>query len=133
MCPRFASRAEFAAAPGFGLTGDRRKLPGSNDPECPGDGLIRRPAVERRTIHRGDILVGNPNGTRPFRRKNADPGTTPVPNDEVGMAWQREPTDPDFGVPVAANRAWDAIVLRVGLPPKPERGAKAGAGKTRRN
>jgi HEAT repeat protein len=52
---------------------------------------------------------------------------------ETLKTMQSLPTDPDFGVRVAAKRAWESIVARVGPPPKPPRGGNPGTGNGRRN
>jgi hypothetical protein len=52
---------------------------------------------------------------------------------ETLQTMQVLPADPNFGVRAAAQRAWKAIVARVGPPPKPARGDRAGTGKVPRN
>jgi hypothetical protein len=46
---------------------------------------------------------------------------------ETLKVMQSLPSDPDFGVRVAAQDTWKAIVARVGPPPKPARGTKGGS------
>ena len=71
-------------------------------------------------------------GDEDLRRKACDI-LGQIGGQETLKAMQALPTDPDFGVRVAAQRAWKAIVARVGPLPKSTQGEKAGGSKARRN
>ncbi len=72
------------------------------------------------------------NGDPDLRRKACDI-LGQIGGQETLQVMQSLPADPDFGVRAAAKRSWNAIVARVGPPPKPARGDRTGSGKSGRN